>query len=258
MGVISGIGGLLIQSSQTAGYGVLLMIRTLRHLPGVFRPRQLGAIRNLLFDYTVAALPVTIVVSTFTGMILALNSGLSLADLGQEHMLGRLVSLSMVREMGPVFTALILAASIGSGIAAEIGTMRVSDEIDALEIMSISPIRYLVLPRVIALSLLCPVMTLLADVIGTCGGAVISSAQFGVGFSAFKADALAYMGLKDLYSGLFKSLVFGLTIAVVGCTQGLLASGGATGVGEATRRCVVSSFLLIIFLTYIITWIVFQ
>lgn len=249
---------MLVDASQTSGYGVLLLARTGLHLPFAFSPRRARNILDLLYTYSIAALPVTVVVSTFTGMILALNSGITLADLGQEGMLGRLVALSMVREMGPVFTALILAASIGSGVAAEIGTMKVSEEIDALEIMSISPIRFLVLPRIITLTLLCPVMTIFADVIGVLGGALISSAQFGVSWPAFRYDAVTHLDLRDLFSGLFKSVVFGLTIGVVGCTQGMLAKGGATGVGNATRRAVVSSFLLIIFFTYFITWFVFQ
>ncbi|MGE3163683.1 MAG: MlaE family ABC transporter permease [Planctomycetota bacterium] len=258
MALIRLLGAMIYQACHTSGRGVTLLGQSALQLPFMAAPRRLRNIRDLLFAYSIAALPVTIVVSLFTGMIIALNSGLTLAELGQEGMLGRLVALSMVREMGPVFTGLILAASIGSGVAAEIGTMRVSDEIDALEIMSISPVRYLVVPRVVALTLLCPTMTIFADVIGTAGGALIGHAQFGVGWSAFRHDATTYLELKDLYSGLFKATVFGLTIGIVGCTQGLQAKNGATGVGEATRRAVVSAFLLIIFFTYIITWIVYQ
>lgn len=258
MGLITSIGAMILQACRTSGYGLSLLLDVFRQLPFAMVPRRVRDILDLLYSYAKTALPVTFVVSVFTGMIIALNSGLTLADLGQEGMLGRLVALSMVREMGPVFTGLILAASIGSGIAAEIGSMRVADEIDALEIMSISPVRFLVLPRVIALTLVCPVMTIMADIVGTAGGSLISNSQFGVGFTAFMHDATSYVKLRDLYSGLLKSFVFGSTIAIVGCTQGMLAEKGATGVGQATRRAVVSSFLLIIFFTYIITWIVYQ
>lgn len=258
LNMVQSLGAMILAAGTTAGFGVLLLGRTLLQAPALARPRRLRDLAQLLHTYSLAALPVTIVVSTFTGMILALQSGLTLSELGQERFLGRLVAISMLREMGPVFTALILAASIGSGVAAELGTMRVSDEIDALEIMSISPIRFLVLPRVVALTLICPVMTVFADGIGILGGALVSNAQFDVSWLTFRQDAIENVKLRDLYSGLIKSVVFGLTIGIVGCTQGLLARGGATGVGNATRRAVVSSFLLIIFFTYFITWFVYN
>ncbi|MEM7166067.1 MAG: ABC transporter permease [Planctomycetota bacterium] len=256
--LVQGMGAMLIQASHSAGYGVLLLGQAALQLPFALTRRRANDIVHLLYTYTLSALPVTLVVSTFTGMILALQSGISLEELGQENLLGRLVATAIVREMGPVFTALILAASIGSGVAAEIGTMRVSEEIDALEIMSISPIRFLVMPRVLALTLICPVMTAFADIIGILGGAMVSLAQFNVSWLTYHRDAVENLAYRDVFSGLLKAVVFGLTIGLVGCTQGLLARGGATGVGEATRRAVVSSFLLIIFFTYFISWLVYR
>src|SRR5690606_17537660 len=116
--------------------------------------------------------PVTMVVSIFTGMILALNGGLSLEDLGQQRLIGRIVAVSMTREMGPFMTGLILAASVGSAIAAEVGTMKVSEEVDALEVMSIVPARFLVLPRLLAMAIMTPIVTIYVVFVGTVGGAV--------------------------------------------------------------------------------------
>ena len=257
-GAIEGFGRFLTNSADHAGYGLTLLARAVAGLPHAFVPRRIKDIRSLLFSYAVGALPVTIVVSIFTGMILALNGGISLKDFGQENMIGRIVAVSMIREMGPFMTALILAASIGSGIAAEIGTMKVSEEIDALDVMSISPIKFLVIPRLIALLLICPMMTVFAGLLGICGGMLVSYSQLDVSPTTFQIDALSTLTQKDMYTGLLKSVVFGITIAIVGCTQGLVTRGGATGVGVATRRAVVVSFLLIIVLGYYITWFFFN
>ena len=135
-------------------------------------------------------------------MILAIGMGVTLEDFGQEHRIGWLVSATIVREMGALMTAFILAASLGSGVAAEIGTMKVSEEIDALEVMSISPVRFLIVPRVVALVLICPVMTIYADVIGILGGAIISSSQFGVSLTTYRLQALDAIALKDVLQSL--------------------------------------------------------
>ncbi len=256
---IRGLGHLIAQASETAGFGLALLCRTTSLLPEAFGRRRARAILDLLFQYTAAAFPVTAFVSVFTGMILALGFGISLANIGQEQILGMAVAVPMIREMGPFMTALILSASIGSGIAAEIGTMKVSEEIDALEIMSISPDSFLVMPRVVALLLLCPMMTVFAAVIGIGGGAIVSSAQFGVDWEIFRHHAESNTTFKDLLTGLLlKPWVFGMAIAAVSCTQGLRTSGGATGVGIAARRAVVVTFLLVLFFGYFITWLFYR
>ena len=255
--VIEGFGRFITQSAEHAGYGITLLARATAGMPHALAPRRIRDIRSLLYSYSVRALPVTIVVSIFTGMILALNGGISLQDFGQENLIGRIVAVSMIREMGPFMTALILAASIGSGITAEIGTMKVSEEIDALDVMSISPIRFLVIPRLVALLLICPMMTVFAGILGIGGGMLVAYSHLDVSPTTFRLDALSTLTHKDMFTGLLKSVVFGITIAVVGCTQGLVTRGGATGVGIATRRAVVVSFLLIIVLGYYITWFSF-
>ncbi|MFH0889172.1 MAG: ABC transporter permease [Planctomycetota bacterium] len=206
---------------------------------------------------TFGAFPVVMIVAVFTGMVLALQSGKELARYGQESSIGSLVSVSMCREMGPVMTAYILAGLIGSTIAAELGTMRVSEEIDALSVMSINPVNYLVLPRVIALIIICPMLTMYTNIIGILGGAVIGklTPELDVNFAIYFRNALDSLTLKDIYSGLLKALIFGLTISVVGCVQGLNAEGGPAGVGKATMKSVVISFVAILVLDFILTWL---
>lgn len=206
---------------------------------------------------TFGAFPVVMIVAVFTGMVLALQSGKALAEYGQASSIGLLVSVTMCREMGPVMTAYILAGLIGSTFAAELGTMKVSEEIDALSVMSINPVNYLVLPRVIALAIICPMLTVYTNIIGVLGGAVIGNItpELNVNFSIYFRNALDALTLKDIYSGLFKALIFGLTIAVVGCTQGLNAENGPAGVGKATMKSVVISFVAILILDFILTWL---
>jgi phospholipid/cholesterol/gamma-HCH transport system permease protein len=253
-GWIHGLGGFLGRSAETTGYGLVLLARTISHLPHLMTRRRMRDSLDLCYIYCTGSFTVTAVVALFTGMILALNGGLSLQELGQESLIGRIVAVSLIREMGPFMTALILTASIGSGIAAELGTMKISEEIDALRIMSISPVRFLILPRLVALTLVTPVLTIFAGLIGILGGIFVAHFQLGVGWMAFRNDALEALTLEDIQTGLFKSVVFGVTIATVGCTQGLLTRGGATGVGQAARRAVVVSFLLIIIMGYYISW----
>jgi len=200
------------------------------------------------------AFPVVVIVAIFTGMVLAFQSGKTLKDFGQEASIGFLVSVSMCREMGPVMTAYILAGLIGSTIAAELGTMKVSEEIDALSVMSINPIHYLFLPRIISMAIITPILTIYTNIIGIIGGAVIGRLALDVNFYVYFDNALEVLSLKDVYSGLLKSLVFGITIAVIGCTQGINAENGAAGVGRATMKSVVISFVAILIFDFFMTW----
>ena len=255
---ISRLGAQITDVLESAGYGISLMVRALLHIGAFVRPHYLAALLRQMFVCGIQTIPVTMVVSVFTGAILALNGGISLQEIGQEALIGRIVTVSMVREMGPFMTALILAASVGSGIAAELGTMKVSEEIDALEIMSIDPARFLVLPRLIAMAIMTPMVTVYTCLVGILGGAIISSYQYGVSFQRFQTDALSFLSLKDVYTGLLKSLIFGVVIAVIGCAQGLRTRGGAIGVGQATRKSVVNAYLLIIVLGYYVTFLFFR
>jgi phospholipid/cholesterol/gamma-HCH transport system permease protein len=258
MGWISQLGEFLIRSTIGAGYGLALLVHTLTQVGALLRWHYVDAVLRQMFVCGIQTIPVTLVVTIFTGAILALNGGLTLSEIGQEDLIGRIVAVSMVREMGPFMTALILAARVGSSMAAEVGTMKVSEEIDALEIMGIDPARFLVLPRLLAMAIVTPLLTVYTSLIGTVGGAITSYYQYGVSLQRFRTDAILHVTSKDIYTGLLKAFVFGVVIAIVGCSQGLRASGGAIGVGHATRRAVVVSYLLIIILGYYITFIFFR
>ncbi len=256
--LVAALGRKLNSSADTAGFGLVLLLEAMAYVPVLVRRSSWRALLGQLGIACVEAIPVTMVVSVFVGMILALNGGLSLSAFGQNALIGRVVAVAMIREMGPFMTSLILAASIGSAMAAELGTMVVSEEVDALRAMAIDPAKFLVLPRLLAMAVLCPMMTVYSCIMGIAGGAVLANTQLGVSYTVFRNDALQALITKDLFTGLFKAFVFGVVIATVACTQGLRASGGAIGVGYATRRSVVISFVLIIIFGYYITWFFYR
>jgi len=252
------VGNVISQAALGAGYALALLVETLLYVWTSFQRRQLREILHQMFVCGIASIPVTMVVSVFTGAILALNGGLSLSQFGQENLIGGIVAVSMTREMGPFMTALILAASVGAGMAAELGTMKVSEEIDALEVMGIEPPMFLVLPRLVAMAIMTPVVTVYTNILGILGGALISLLQYNVSLELFRNNALESLKAKDIYTGLLKAFMFGALIAVVACSQGLRARGGAMGVGQAVRRSVVVSYLLIIVLGYYVTFFFYR
>lgn len=215
-----------------------------------------------LYVQTVKSLLVVAIVGVFTGMVLGLQIGEELRRNGLESFLGKVVAASLCREMGPFVTAIILAATVGGAIAAELGTMRVSDEIDAIELMNIDPVEFLVTPRIAALVIASVALTLFADTVGILGGAVVATTQYGAQLSDYfesvrqTLSAETVLGVsKDLYSGLVKAGVFGLLIAALGCGSGLMARGGALGVGKAVRTAVVASIVVVLIVGYILTWL---
>ncbi len=216
-------------------------------------PRRHREVFRQMCNCGIRSLGVTSMVALFTGMILSLQAGLILRMYGQEVQVGTLVSQSMVREMGPFMTALILAASVGSAIAAELGTMQVSNEIAAMHVMSVNPASFLVMPRLIGFMVMCPVLTVYTNVLGVTGGMLVANTQLGVSPSAYYDNAIQFLGNKEVYVGLFKAWVFSLIIVAVACYQGLTTANGAVGVGRATRATVVHSFLLVLVSGYIIT-----
>ncbi len=206
-----------------------------------------------LYSTGIRTLPVITVVGLFTGMILGLQVGLALRKFNQESLLGATVMLSLIREMGPFVTGICLSACVGSAIAAELGTMKVNDEIAALEIMSIPPVRYLVAPRMFALLVMSPVLAFYACVLGVMGGGLVGYTQLNVPFAQYMTSAMSIAELKDLFTGLLKATVFGAVICTVSCYEGFETRLGAVGVGKATQRSVIVSFLLVLMFGYIIT-----
>jgi phospholipid/cholesterol/gamma-HCH transport system permease protein len=239
-----------------AGYTLDLLIRAAGQL--VFIRRKRREFIDQLALCTLGSLPVVFITALFTGMIVSLQTGQVLRDFGQESSLGYIVTLGMCREMGPVFTCLALAGLVGSTYAAELGTMKVSEEVDAIEVMSINPVYYLVMPRLFALGIAAVALTIYANVIGTVGGALVARSNFDVDLEIFIKNGRDALKMKDVYGGLFKSFLFGMTIGTVACAQGLRAEGGPAGVGRATLHSVVISFMLILVFDYLLTWLIWQ
>lgn len=251
---------------EQAGYMLVLLAQA---GTGLFRPhlprRSFRRFMEQLYTQTVKSLLVVAIVGVFTGMVLSLQIGEELRRYGQEEVLGKVVAATLTREMGPFITAIILAATVGGAIAAELGTMRVSDEIDALELMNIDPVRFLVVPRIVALTVTSVVLTAFVDCIGVVGGAVVASSHFGVRYADYFAAARETLSWatffdvlpKDIYSGLTKACVFGVLIGALACGSGLTAKGGALGVGKAVRTAVVASIVVILVVGYILTWVFF-
>lgn len=238
---------------RNAGRGGLVIARAFLELRHVLSRRNRHEALVQLFITGIKSLGVLTVVAMFIGMILALQTGLELRRYGQEVNIGTAVTVVMVREMGPFMTALVVAASVGSAIAAQLATMTVSEEVAALEVMSIDPVRFLVMPRLAAMLVMVPMLTVYTNILGVIGGAIVGLTQLSVSLPAYFDNALQFARNKDLYVGLFKAAVFGVIIVAVACQQGFQASEGAVGVGMATRRTVVISFLTILATGYMIT-----
>jgi ABC transport permease subunit len=193
MNVFTSTGAALLRRVDDAGFVLDLLVRTFSSLQKL--PRRKRFLLDMAFNAGVRALPVTMVVAAFAGAILAMQTGIELKRFGDTGVLGTITALSMCREMGPFITAVILAATVGSSMAAEVGTMKVSDEISALEVMSVDPVNYLVLPRVLALAVMCPTLTALSDLIGIFGGSIIACGGF---TSVAKCEAILQRGHADL------------------------------------------------------------
>ncbi len=203
------------------------------------------------------SIPVVLLTAFFTGGVMALQTFTVLRRFNAESYVGTLVGLSMVRELAAVLSSLIVAGRSGSAMGAELGTMRVTEQIDALEVMATDPVHYLVVPRVWATVLTLPLLVVLADAMGVLGGYVVSVPLMGANPVSYLHASFQFMDLKDLFSGLIKAAVFGFLIAVVGCQQGFYTTGGAEGVGRSTTKAVVLASIAILISDFFLTRILF-
>jgi len=204
----------------------------------------------------VNSLPIVLVTVAFSGMVLALYMADLLVDFGVGSYVGAAVGLSVVREIGPVLTGVVVAARAGSAMAAEIGSMKVTEQIDALRALATSPIQYLVVPRFIASVVMLPLITVIADVVGIGGGYVVAVAN-GVAGGGFTSSVHQWVTVRDVLMGMLKTVFFGATISIVGCHQGLSTTGGAAGVGRTTTNAVVFSIILIYILNFFLAYVMF-
>lgn len=203
------------------------------------------------------SLPVTGITLFFTGMVMALQIGRAMDALmpGSSIYIGSAVTISMFRELSPVLTALLLSGRVGSAIAAQIGTMKVTEQVDALITLSANPIQYLSVPRFLACLVMTPVLTIITDVVGVLGGGFIAFFALGVPIDKYIENIIQYITVMDFLSGIFKSVFFGIEIAVIACYEGFQTSGGAEGVGRSTIQSVVKSSMVVLISDYFLTYL---
>jgi phospholipid/cholesterol/gamma-HCH transport system permease protein len=218
---------------------------------GKFAKRQ-SIVQQMLF-VGVRSVVIVFFVDMFTGIVMAMQTAYQLEKMGATLYVASLVAVSLCRELSPVLTALVVAGRAGSAIAAELGTMKVTEQIEALDTMAINPVRFLAVPRLLALFFMLPCLTILGNLSGILGGYIVGTGSLHINSDLYMQTTFKYLELKDIYTGLIKSFVFGIIIAVISCYEGLNTKGGAEGVGRATTRSVVSSFILIILADCVIT-----
>ncbi|MBI3795240.1 MAG: ABC transporter permease [Nitrospinae bacterium] len=224
----------------------------------VRKPYRLHAAAEQMVEVGVNSFPVVFFTALFTGMVLALQSYTGFKRFGAESMVGTVVALSMTRELGPVLTGLVVTGRAGSAMTASLGTMRVTEQIDALYTLAANPVKYLVVPRVIAGTIMMPLLTALGDLVGIFGGFIVGVILLGANPVVYMEKTFEFMELNDVFSGLFKSMVFGFIISIVGCYEGFYTEGGAEGVGSATTKSVVMGFMGIFLANYVLTALLFS
>ncbi|MES0491199.1 MAG: ABC transporter permease [Leptospirales bacterium] len=249
------LGDSIIDLFATIGSFSIFAGRTIRWI--FARPFDRSTLLFQMQEIGVKSVPVGVISSFFIGMVMALQLGGALEKYmqGISTFLGGGISVSMVRELAPVITSILLAGRVGSSIAAEIGTMRVTEQIDALVTLATDPIHYLSVPRFLAAIITIPMVSTLAILIGSFGGAVVSSFMYDIPYAMYLENARMFVDYKDLGSGVTKTFFFGAEIALVSCFTGFRAQGGAKGVGQATISAVVISLMMIIVSDYFITYI---
>lgn len=238
---------------ENVGQILLLFWRTLLALPQAWRQRQ--KVFEQFFEIGNASLLMVCVLSFFIGAVIALQTGPVLVERSLGSAVGGVVGIAIAKELAPVMMAILIAGRIGSAMAAEIGSMRVYQEIDALRTMNINPIHYLVLPRILAIALALPLLVVFAILVGWFGGAVVANYNhlMEIPFRAFFSDLKDIVELKDVGNGVFKSFCFALIIGVVSCHQGLTTIGGPRGIGRSVTKAVVNSIVLIVIFDYLLT-----
>jgi len=238
---------------QNVGEMMVLFWRTLLALPRAWRERQ--KVFEQFFEIGNASLLMVCILSLFIGAVIALQTGPVLVRNSLSSAVGGIVGISICRELAPVMMAILIAGRIGSAMAAEIGSMRVYQEIDALQTMNINPLHYLVLPRILAIAIAVPLLVIFSVLLGWLGGSFVAvvNNQIGISFDAFFANLRNVVEIKDVVNGLLKSFFFALIIGTVSCHQGLVTRGGPRGIGRSVTKAVVNSIVLIVVSDYLLT-----
>ena len=239
---------------EYVGACLILLWRSITYLPTL--PRQIGRLIDNCFSMGYATFPIVLILSVFMGAILALQTGYSLKEIaGGQTMLGRIVGLAMARELGPLIAGFLLAGRVGSAITAEIASMTIYQEVDALRTMKIPPERMLVMPRLVAILIMMPLLTIVSIVVGWYGGALVSEYVdfIGVGPAVYWSNLIAVTQFSDVINGLIKAEFFGLAVILIACNQGLMTRGGPRELGRSVTRSVVSSMFIVLLLDYALT-----
>ncbi len=253
---IAALGGGVLDMIGSAGRLALFALNGLSHL---LRPPFYW--RNFVaafLEFAFFSLPVVALTAIFSGMVIALQSFTGFSRFNAQSAIADIVVLSVVRELGPVLAGLMVAGRVGAAMAAEIGTMRVTDQIDALGTLSTNPMKFLVAPRLLAGILALPLLVVIADILGVMGGFIVSVIKLGFSPSAYIANTVAFMQPMDVIVGLAKAAVFGFLIALMGCYTGYNSRGGAQGVGASTTSAVVAASILILCFDYVLTEMFFS
>ncbi|WP_010302643.1 MlaE family ABC transporter permease [Candidatus Odyssella thessalonicensis] len=253
---LASIGQVFINFVQSTGRVGLFILEAAARL--FQRPLYFHQILKQFLHIGYFSLPVVGLTAISSGMVLALQSYTGFSRFSAEGAVATVVVLSMTRELGPVLAGLMVAGRMGASMAAEIATMRVTEQLDALTTLSTNPLKYLVAPRIIAGLLMLPILVLVADVIGVMGGYLVSVYQLNFNASNYLQQTLKYLEVKDVISGLVKASVFGGIISIMGCYHGYYSGRGAEGVGRATTNAVVSASILILFMNYLLTALLFD
>ena len=234
-----------------------LTLLTWRALRGLVRPPlYLREVVRQMDTLGFGSLPIILLTGTFTGGVLALNSANTLQKFGVQSVTGQLVATSLIRELGPVLTCLMLAGRVGSGIAAELGSMLVSEQIDAMRALGTDPVKKLVIPRIIALVTMAPALAIICDLVGVLGGLIVSISLLHLPSSVYWTSAREAVTYNEIIGGLIKPTVFGFIIAIIGCYMGLSTKGGTVGVGRSTTRSVVVASILVISVDFLLTRVI--
>lgn len=245
------IGRYITIFAEELGRILLLLCATMKQM--VILPLEIKDIFKQMRDVGIRSLPVVLITAVFTGMVLALQTYTGFKRFGAEALVGSVVALSMTRELGPVLTGLIVAGRAGAAMAAELGTMRVTEQIDALETLATNPVKYLLVPRFVAGLFMLPALTTIADIIGIIGGYTVTVGLFDMSSTVYWKRTWDYLEVGDIYNGLIKSGFFGATIALISCYRGFYTTGGAEGVGKATTGAVVLSSMTILISDYFLS-----
>jgi len=238
---------------QDLGELLVLFWRTVRAGPRLWRHRR--KVADQLFEIGNASLLMACILSLFIGGVVTLQVGPVMAERGLGNYIGRMVGIAMSKELGPVMMAILIAGRIGSAMAAEIGSMQVYQEIDALRTMNINPVHYLVLPRLVAVGIALPMLVVFSILVGWAGGAMVAvlNQDIGISYGAFFGDLRGYVDMGAIANGLFKSLMFAVVIGIISCHQGFQTMGGPRGIGRSVTKAVVNSIVLVLILDYVMT-----